>query len=207
MLGVGNFFRFSEHLRQSLASQSHKSYSATSGGSKATTFAKCPTKRSRTLASHRRIARSGSEIHVPSIESVQQGIAPRRYSGCLSIVNSASAATPSQVECTAILFIGIRSGIDLNEHPAGHFTEKSRAALMLEHVGSHHDALGEHLRVQCAKLIEGLRDHHAIITRHISRYTPTRLVISNSRTVQRRSYDTSPFIQSLKYAHDKQDLI
>ncbi|CAB3806470.1 hypothetical protein LMG27177_06083 [Paraburkholderia fynbosensis] len=78
---------------------------------------------------------------------------------------------------------------------------------MLEHVGSHHDARGEHLRVQRANLIEGLRDHHAIITRHISRYTPIRLVISNTHTVQRRAYDTSPFIQSLEYAHDKQDLI
>src|SRR5579859_66661 len=56
----------------------------------------------------------------------------------------------SEVEGASILLVGIRTGIDFDEDAARYFTEESRAAFMLEHVGFHHDVCCKHLVIERA---------------------------------------------------------
>src|SRR5258708_27233288 len=61
----------------------------------------------------------------------------------------------SVVEGASILLGGSRTGIDCDEDAARYFTEKSRAAFMLEHVGFHHDVYCNHLVIERANIVEG----------------------------------------------------
>ena len=61
----------------------------------------------------------------------------------------------SEIESTSILLVGIRTRIDFDENTARYFTEKSRAAFMLEHAGFHHDVCCKHLVIERANIVEG----------------------------------------------------